>query len=53
MPDEEIMREEAPMAEHEPLTPNGANSQDNGWVVPLEQLTNQEREQPDVESTRM
>ena len=57
--DEEIMKDEAPMLEHEnpALTSNGSHplkkDEDNGWVVPIDQLTQEEKEKPEVEDTKL
>ena len=60
LPDEEIMREEAPMVEraNPSVSPNGSGQhlkkeEDNGWVVPLDQLTDAERAEPDVANTKL
>lgn len=50
--DEEITRDEAPMLAKAPpsATPNGKDKDNNGWVVPLDQLDNEE---PEVEDTKL
>ncbi|CAH1783961.1 unnamed protein product, partial [Owenia fusiformis] len=53
--DEEIMRDEAGMMEKSPPV-NGHHKpqdEDNGWVVPIEQFTEQERAQAEVEDTKL
>ena len=58
--DEEIVRAEAPMVERQnPAVANGSGGhiskkeQDNGWVVPIEQLTKKEKSKPEVEDTKL
>ena len=60
LPDEEITRDEAPMVEraNPSVSPNGSGQhlkkeEDNGWVVPLDQLTDAERAEPDVANTKL
>jgi hypothetical protein len=65
LPDEEIVRDEAPMVEraNPSVSPNGSgqhlrgpggrDGDDNGWVVPLDQLTDAERAEPDVANTKL
>lgn len=60
IPDEEIMAEEAPMVEsaNPAVTPNGSGQhitkdEDNGWVVPMDQLNREEKERPEVENTKL
>ena len=59
--DEEITRDEAPMVEREnpAVTPNGGGQhiskkdEDNGWVVPMDDLSKEERDQAEVENTKL
>jgi len=62
VPDEEIVRDEAaPMLERaNPSLPVNGGGQhlnkhddDDGWVVPLDELTGLDRNLPDVENTRL
>ena len=60
VPDEEITKDEVPMVEREnpAVTPNGGGQhiskkdEDNGWVVPLDELSKAERDQAEVENTK-
>lgn len=59
--DAEIVKDEAPMQEVEnpAVTPNGGgqhiskDEEDNGWVVPLEELSKTEKEKPETENTKL
>ncbi len=58
--DEEIVRAEAGMVERQnPAVANGSGGhiskkeQDNGWVVPIDQLTKSEKSKPEVEDTKL
>ena len=59
--DDEIKRDEAPMLEKDnpAVTSNGGGQhiskldEENGWVVPLDQLSKIELDQPEVENTRL
>ena len=58
--DEEIVRAEAPMVEKQNSSvANGSGGhiskkeQDNGWVVPIDQLTKKEKSKPEVEDTKL
>ena len=58
--DEEITKDEAPMLEREnpAVSPNGGGQhlkreEDNGWVVPLDQLSDAEKQKPEVENTKL
>ena len=58
--DEEITKAEAPMLERQnPAVANGSGGhiskkeQDNGWVVPIDQLTKSEKSKPEVEDTKL
>lgn len=59
--DEEIVRAEAPMMveRQNPSVANGSGGhiskkdQDNGWVVPIDQLTKKEKSKPEVEDTKL
>lgn len=61
IPDAEMIQDEAPMQEREnpAVTPNGGGQhiskadEDNGWVVPLDELSKAEKEKPEVENTRL
>lgn len=61
VPDAEIVRDEAaPMLERaNPALPANGGGQhlkrddDDGWVVPLDELTGLDRSLPDVENTRL
>ena len=60
LPDDEITRDEAPMLEREnpAVSPNGGGQhlkkeEDNGWVVPLDQLTDAEKSEPEVANTKL
>jgi len=62
VPDTEIVRDEAqPMLERaNPALPSNGGGQhlnkhddDDGWVVPLDELTGLDRNLPDVENTRL
>jgi hypothetical protein len=60
IPDDEIVCDEAPMLEREnpALTRNGGGQHiskfdDDGWVVPLDELSGNEQGQPEVENTRL
>jgi len=60
IPDEIICAESAPMVEREnpALTRNGGGQHiskfdDDGWVVPLEELTGVDHCYPEVENTRL
>lgn len=62
VPDEIIVRsEKAPMTEsaNPAYTANGSrqpisrHDEDNGWVVPMDQLTSAEQNYPEVENTKL
>lgn len=56
IPDSEIMKGEAPMMESaNPAMayPVSKKDEDNGWVVPLDQLSPAERQKPDTENTKL
>ncbi|KAK2189165.1 hypothetical protein NP493_114g05045 [Ridgeia piscesae] len=56
IPDSEIMKGEAPMTESaNPAMsyPVSKKDEDNGWVVPLDQLSPAERQKPDTENTKL
>ena len=61
LPDSEIMRDEAPMTERDnpAMTSNGGGGHlskkddDNGWVVPIDELSKAEKEKPEVEDTKL
>ena len=61
IPDDEIVRaERAPMVEraNPAVNSNGSGQhitkdEDNGWVVPLDQLNKEERERPEMENTKL
>jgi len=60
-PDSEIVRDEAPpmLERANPALPANGGGQhlrhddDDGWVVPLDELTGLDRSLPDVENTRL
>ena len=61
-PDSEIVRDEAPpmLERANPALPSNGGGQhltkhddDDGWVVPLDELTGLDRNLPDVENTRL
>ncbi len=58
--DEEIVRAEAPMVERQnPAVANGSGGhiskkdQDNGWVVPIDQLAKSDKSKAEVEDTKL
>lgn len=61
LPDSEIMRGEDLMVEREnpAVTSNGGGQHiskkddDNGWVVPIDELSKAEKEKPEVEDTKL
>ena len=62
VPDSEIVRDEAPpmLERANPAMPLNGGGQhlnkrddDDGWVVPLDELTGLDRSLPDVENTRL
>jgi hypothetical protein len=58
IPDDEITKDEAPMVERENPAVNGhqpisKRDEDNGWVVPIDQLSPAEKGRPEVEDTKL
>ena len=58
--DEEIKKSDAPMVERQnPSVANGSGGliskkdEDNGWVVPIDQLTKSEKSKAEVEDTKL
>ena len=61
LPDEEITKDEGPMVERDnpAMTSNGGGGhlskkdEDNGWVVPIDELTKSDKDKPEVEDTKL